>query len=149
MTRIECSNCNEVVEVTADILSLPFVCQDCAQEAVFQEAMKPASSQTPAPESNHDGATVENTTLLIADLEEQVRQRDQKIKELAERVKQSDFYRANLSADRISLAKEIREKSIFYQEKSIYWQIKCYEARESLYSLKSRGFWSRLFNRVA
>jgi len=81
-TSIECNNCKEVVEVTATSITLPFFCETC-EAAAFQDAIKPASvagvirsSQTAQAEAdfplNDDDATVENTTLLIEDLEEQL-----------------------------------------------------------------------------
>jgi hypothetical protein len=92
MTNIECTKCGDVVEVTADTVVLPFVCMSCedaiakftqefvppapvtdeqAEVAAFYEKMAPESETT---EPEEEFATVENTTLLIADLEEQLRQ---------------------------------------------------------------------------
>ena len=84
-TSIECNNCKEVVEVTATSITLPFFCETC-EAAAFQDAIKPVvpakhppfvrSSQTAQAEAdfplNDEDATVENTTLLIEDLEEQL-----------------------------------------------------------------------------
>lgn len=80
--EIVCSKCDEVIEVTADSVTLPFVCETCveAQEFLNKIAPKPEPQHLPQehahydgdPGDEHDGATVENTTLLIADLEQQV-----------------------------------------------------------------------------
>lgn len=91
-TNIECTNCREVSEVTANSIMLPFVCSGCENDAEQYEKMAPGvqiksyaefpnliteppcqtvGGQYGQEEPSHD-ATVENTTLLIADLEEQV-----------------------------------------------------------------------------
>ena len=81
MTRIECSNCGNVKELTAKVIVLPYTCTECEEAAEFQEAIQPASftpydgtGPTCADPAglNEDDATVENTTLLIADLEQQL-----------------------------------------------------------------------------
>jgi ribosome-binding protein aMBF1 (putative translation factor) len=95
MSNIECSICRTIVAVTADTIALPFVCLACenvndeiniALEENFTEQeytdMAPAHSVaatastvnvTGSTEPTEEFATVENTTLLIEDLETQVR----------------------------------------------------------------------------
>jgi hypothetical protein len=75
-TLVICSECSEAVEVTSSSLTLPFVCDDCAKAEKFQDDIAPACVQSQTipvefPEPSHE-ATVENTTLLIEDLELQV-----------------------------------------------------------------------------
>ena len=75
-TRIECTKCNDVVDLEASSITLPFICESC-ETIEFQEAIKPA---VPAPANvgqqdhglDESSATIENTTLLIEDLEKQV-----------------------------------------------------------------------------
>lgn len=85
-TNIECTNCHDVVELTADSIMLPFICDGCENDAEQYEKMAPAVTiksydefpnliTEPLVEPSHD-ATVENTTLLIADLEQQVAMSD-------------------------------------------------------------------------
>jgi len=99
-TKIECTNCTDVVEVEARNVELPYVCNDCELRAAMapikparlQAFKEPAfvvrgatydvggqliSPQTAGEIREHEGlddssATVENTTLLIEDLEQQV-----------------------------------------------------------------------------
>jgi hypothetical protein len=78
---IECSKCNEFVATTATVIRMPFVCHDCACYA-DQEYLpaQPTIKTIPAPSGGTISfpvpdcatSTVENTTLLIADLEQQV-----------------------------------------------------------------------------
>jgi DNA-directed RNA polymerase subunit M/transcription elongation factor TFIIS len=83
-TVIECSECHDLVDVTADTISLPFVCLSCDNVAKAEEQftkqeyvdMAPsvkATASTVTAEPTEEFATVENTTLLIEDLEAQVR----------------------------------------------------------------------------
>lgn len=86
-TRLECTKCGDVIEVTATSIVLPFVCMSCEQktqefEAEVEEAevkdfydkMTPDTTPVaePADELSEEFATVENTTLLIEDLEQQL-----------------------------------------------------------------------------
>ena len=41
MTRIECSNCGNVKELTAKVVVLPYTCAECEEAAKFQEAIQP------------------------------------------------------------------------------------------------------------
>jgi hypothetical protein len=76
MSRIECSKCGDLIEVTASTVVLPFTCMKCEEcEAVPNEFagqvyddMAPTNTETLTDEF----ATVENTTALIADLEKQL-----------------------------------------------------------------------------
>jgi hypothetical protein len=95
--RVECSKCGEIIETTARTFAWPFFCDECKASVKFHQDIapnpaNPANVQkslndlsdwaqgTPAPElgilPEHNPAlgeaTIENTTLLIADLEEQV-----------------------------------------------------------------------------
>lgn len=98
MTTLICSTCSDPIEVTATSVVLPFVCLKCEESIKdfekmlddsetdktveeFYDAMTPASesdagllepgtkTEVASPE---DFATVENTTLLIQDLEKQL-----------------------------------------------------------------------------
>lgn len=88
-TKVECTVCNEVLEVTANTIVLPFVCSDCELRAAMAPIakvkipaieIKPYTDFQTATElvaDEHAGldesqASVENTTLLIEDLELQV-----------------------------------------------------------------------------
>lgn len=88
-TKVECTVCNEVLEVTANTIVLPFVCSDCELRAAMAPIAKvkiPAIEIKPYTDfqtltelvaDEHAGldesqASVENTTLLIEDLELQV-----------------------------------------------------------------------------
>lgn len=95
--EVICSECDEVIDYVGRVLVFPFVCKECREVAEYnakhlpQEHVKYSTyAPTPAdfldvkhtglgqaeehgdPGDEHDGATVENTTLLIADLEKQV-----------------------------------------------------------------------------
>jgi phage terminase large subunit GpA-like protein len=84
-TVIECTECHDLVDMAADSVSLPFVCLSCdnvakAEEQFTQQEyvdMAPSSvkatASTVTAEPTEEFATVENTTLLIEDLEAQVR----------------------------------------------------------------------------
>lgn len=111
MQRIECMNCGDIVELTGDSVTLPFVCKECTEAKEFQEKISPTlkdfsenptlvsalekagyrlvpldqqladfvpegpvqmDGPVPPAEEEHSGATVENTTLLIEDLEKQL-----------------------------------------------------------------------------
>ncbi len=76
MSRIECSNCGDMIEVTASTVVLPFTCMKCdtpcdtPDEFAGQvyDDMAPTNRET----FTDEFATVENTTALIADLEKQL-----------------------------------------------------------------------------
>jgi hypothetical protein len=83
-TVIECTECHDLVDIAADSVSLPFVCPSCDNVAKAEEQftkqkyvdMAPSSVKATAStvtEPTEEFATVENTTLLIEDLESQVR----------------------------------------------------------------------------
>ncbi len=98
MTRIECSKCGEIIESTAATFVAPFVCNECLLPAETSRAIEDAVKRgyqmclkahnlgslvirhdlktvniepETLPVIPCDTASVENTTLLIADLEEQ------------------------------------------------------------------------------
>lgn len=107
-TVIECSLCHNVVEITGRRIEMPFVCPPCEREAEMYDAMAPkvtsqtvqahgdypytaedyAAMQKPLPTLEHDTATIENTTLLIADLEEQVRIANTLIEDMSTQLKE-------------------------------------------------------------
>jgi chromosome segregation ATPase len=64
--RIECENCGDLVETTAKTIVAPFVCTECDCDC---GTCKPDATPTYDP---CDTATVENTTLLIEDLQQQL-----------------------------------------------------------------------------
>lgn len=85
MSVIICDKCGDSVDTTAKSVSLPFECENCQETAQKYEDMAPSSlprtakgnflSAMRSPEAEpltDEFATVENTTLLIMDLEEQV-----------------------------------------------------------------------------
>jgi chromosome segregation ATPase len=79
---ITCSQCYRLVDYVSRALTInaPFVCDACASvgdEEVdrFYRDMAPAKPQDPI-EPTEEFATVENTTLLIADLEKQLKTSD-------------------------------------------------------------------------
>ena len=102
-TNIECSKCGDTVAVESRSVTLPFTCVACeaaiekfTQEveapaqrlteeqievAQFYEKMAPASQ--PEPELTEEFASVENTTLLIADLEKQIETRTRDLERLS------------------------------------------------------------------
>jgi hypothetical protein len=80
--RIECENCQDVVEVTAKTVVAPFICSVCVNDATPSPAFVPCTNPgcddcadkmyaTPTYDPC-DTATVENTTLLIEDLQQQL-----------------------------------------------------------------------------
>src|SRR6266436_3900567 len=87
MTKIECSGCGEMIELTWNSVTLPFICNECLAASVKRDAMAPCQKScgdkgADATElSVHDqadialgcaNASIEATTELIADLEAQV-----------------------------------------------------------------------------
>lgn len=158
-TSIECTNCKEVVEVTGNTVTLPFVCEDCEAAAEFQETIVPSATvkitgwETP-PALDEEDATVENTTLLIADLEEQVAQ-------LTEREQKANALIADMSRQLEEDASAIGERDrrlermgieifaisdawekVARQKSKDYWTLNAAYER-----LQERGFWARVFNR--
>ena len=93
MTKIECTECHDIIETSARTVELPFVCGGCKQDIADCNTMAP---QTEYRVPNHVGqavvlqqgqvayceggdsgqelnpATIENTTLLIEDLQLQL-----------------------------------------------------------------------------
>jgi hypothetical protein len=89
-TVIQCSKCEELISVIARSISFPFVCDGCLgdtqmhelekQEPYFDHAADAAEADEEFDDFDHDGASIEamnrateNTTLLIEDLESQIR----------------------------------------------------------------------------
>jgi hypothetical protein len=95
--RVECSKCGEIIETTARTFAWPFFCDECKASVKFHQDIAPTPANpanvqkslndlsdwvqgAPAPElgilPEHNpalgDATIENTTLLINDLEQQV-----------------------------------------------------------------------------
>ena len=83
-TFIECNNCGEVKDVEAKSVTLPYFCAECVAADQFQQDIAPQANAaltklmtTPSvleqqDYMHDDNATVENTTLLIQDLEAQI-----------------------------------------------------------------------------
>lgn len=102
-TNIECSKCGDTVAVESRSVTLPFTCVACeaAIEKFTQEVEAPAQRLTeeqievaqfykkmapasqPEPELTEEFASVENTTLLIADLEKQIETRTRDLERLS------------------------------------------------------------------
>lgn len=97
MTTLICTVCSEPQVITSRSLILPFVCDECQKAEELYNAMAPGAG-TFAPQGpvakynspkieesdNHacDSATVENTTLLIEDLQNQLAMSQQEVKGL-------------------------------------------------------------------
>jgi chromosome segregation ATPase len=72
-THIECNDCGKVLDVEARFIELPFFCPDCEEKDVDRSGS--GYSEGPSDQQvtlDEESATIENTTLLIADLEQQV-----------------------------------------------------------------------------
>lgn len=71
MSRLECSECHDICDTTARTVVLPFVCDECQKAPGLLAAMAPLQIEE---SDNHacDSASVENTTLLIEDLSNQL-----------------------------------------------------------------------------
>ncbi len=71
MSRLECSECHDICDTTARTIVLPFVCDECQKAPGLLAAMAPLQIEE---SDNHacDSASVENTTLLIEDLSNQL-----------------------------------------------------------------------------
>ncbi len=82
MTKIECTKCGELIESTATTFVAPYVCDDCVEASEFQNLISPDTHEDKKGEASTlcDTATVEATTLLIADLEKQVELGDDALK---------------------------------------------------------------------
>jgi ribonuclease HIII len=146
MTKIECSTCGDMIEVTASTVTLPFICLKCeenmnsftqafdadtvksvmtilknpaiqeqlaneglevdqAEVDKFYEAMKPKAELT------DEYASVENTTLLIEDLEKQLA--DAKRATVAAMMQQNDNFisRFETAVSRLEKIYESRTKT--------------------------------------
>lgn len=66
MSRIECTECHDLIDTTARTVVLPFVCDECQKAPELLAAMAPLRIENA---DNHacDSVTIENTTLLIED----------------------------------------------------------------------------------
>jgi hypothetical protein len=91
-TFIECNNCGEVKDVEAKSVTLPYFCGECVAADQFQKDITPKAGEVAIKRLDEyptltelvtkeelrssymddDNATVENTTLLIQDLEAQI-----------------------------------------------------------------------------
>lgn len=136
MTQIICTKCHEVLELTADSVQLPFICSECIAAAEFQNLISPDPMPISRPvtlavvdELDHESATVEATTLLIADLEQQVKQTKGALK--------------TANAAIIGLTFELNR---FRLDEFEEWSRRLVLSREISY-LKLRGFWARVFNK--
>lgn len=97
MTRLECTECHDLLEVTAKSVELPFVCDSCVTEfnekiASIMGPLVTCSYETPPEYADCvplpdacETATVEATTLLIEDLEEQLAAKQKEVTFLAAR----------------------------------------------------------------
>ena len=65
--RIECEECREIIGVTGRTVNAPFVCDECVRNTL-------PTSCDPC-----DTASIENTTLLIEDLQQQLQNARQTI----------------------------------------------------------------------
>lgn len=90
MTKIECTECHDIIETSARTVELPFICDDCKKAPELLAAMAPTPAFCPCANPGCDDcndkalviseadnipcdtATIENTNLLIADLEQQL-----------------------------------------------------------------------------
>lgn len=73
--KVECENCHDVVEVTAKTVVAPFVCSVCVNDATptpVADANDMVDGESLPEHDACDTATVENTTLLIEDLQQQL-----------------------------------------------------------------------------
>jgi hypothetical protein len=85
--RIECENCHDVVEVTAKTVVAPFICSVCVNDATpcteacctgfadkgeYIDYTAVAAAMSTPEHDACDTASVENTTLLIEDLQQQL-----------------------------------------------------------------------------
>lgn len=83
--NIECTSCHDIVNVvTGNTISIPYVCNTCTNETgtcdcetCVPEFVEPAPETSILPDTC-DTATVENTTLLIEDLQLQLDEMSEK-----------------------------------------------------------------------
>lgn len=132
MTNIECTKCHNILSIIGDSVELPFVCVFCAvPEAVISDAApQPQPPQPPqtdavetaegpcndlpdvpqsADEPEHETATVENTNLLIADLEQQLANSESERAKTVSALKQLIVASVNLTGRYIALKGELAE----------------------------------------
>lgn len=96
MITVLCSECKDPLELAGRSVTIPYVCDECKEAAELRDAMAPAIKSydefpnlIDVPEPSHE-ATIENTTLLIEDLEEQVRRGLDQIKQDTELLSDMD-----------------------------------------------------------
>ncbi len=191
--RVECSKCGEIVETTARTFPWPYVCGECETAKKFQQGLasnvnaavnkvmsgalwdtngKAKEGGFDAP--SHDSATVENTTLLIEDLEAQVaasaKALDTANDLINDLTKQSKKESANFKEIQLDLllalnrethranTNDERRRGLLKiwataAQEAKYWERMCKSARqrakevsEDLYAITSRGFFARVFN---
>lgn len=82
--NIECTNCHDVIGLEGGrTIVIPFVCNDC---------VKNTQTAPVTPELEHDYATIENTTLLIDDLQEQLTASQETVTTLIEKLTQAEEF---------------------------------------------------------
>lgn len=143
MTKVECTKCGDLILTTADTIVDPFVCMSCEQKAKefeqmcesngefatldldaitqFYEDMKPKSSlprtvEVEPEELTDEFATVENTTALISDLENQLTREKRatdrlvdEVEKLQKQVAEERRARGALNEEKARQANTIRE----------------------------------------
>ena len=171
LTRIECSKCSDIVETTATSMTFPFTCDACLEAQKFVEVIAPKAEPKETPdlartlveEDNHDTATVENTTLLIADLEQQLAGANREIAKmdnlLLASAKREDTLRKTITNDRFRIA-DLRSicqglsqnlREVYNLEKFTSNQLAAskYLSKsldDEIKAMRARGFWARVFN---
>jgi hypothetical protein len=71
--RIECTECHDIIDTTAKTVVFPFVCAGCQKDNELLAAMAPAPVVVEETDNHScDSASIENTTLLIEDLQNQL-----------------------------------------------------------------------------
>lgn len=170
MTKLECRQCGDMIEVTASTVVLPFTCMKCeaAQDEFagqVYEDMAPKSSLesmagTPLPadpngplDLSGEFATVDNTTTLIADLEEQLAQtkavldgRNRESTVLASRIMilETQLEETN---HRAIIAMYVKQRHVDFATRAIqYWEREATFARDRLAMYETRNLWERIWS---
>lgn len=91
--NIECTNCHDIIGLEGGrTIVIPFTCGTCLTEVEQTTKYAASSEGEPAVELDHEYATVENTTLLIDDLQEQLTEAQNMNSTLVEKLTQAEEF---------------------------------------------------------